>query len=218
MSSVGREDAYPVAVRAVRPFADADEFLAHEANTVARTGVLLVGAPSRPQGVILRFELTLTSGDVLLRGEGRVVGYRENVIAGEPGLLLKFTKLDSASKDLVDRATEYMLDNLQGPAPEPVIAAGQGDIDAQALPSMPPDRLALHTPHVTTAEVDAGEEADFDAAEVTMDDTPRPALANESGFPPLVPGDRDALLARLRDRHASLSEEDIAALLALATK
>jgi hypothetical protein len=77
--------------------------LEHERVSLAKTGVILLGVPQRPQGVILRFELALESGDALVRGEGRVVGYREKAHGDLPGLVLRFTKLDPRSKAFLDR-------------------------------------------------------------------------------------------------------------------
>jgi hypothetical protein len=94
----------PVAIRITRPFATEDELLEHEPDTITRTGVTLLGAQPRPQGVVLRFELTLTTGNPILRGEGRVVGYKPNMQDGLGGLTLRFTRLDSRSKSLVDKA------------------------------------------------------------------------------------------------------------------
>ena len=93
----------PAAIRITRPYQTEDEFLAHELDTISRTGVTLVGAQQRPEGIVLRFELALASGTPLLRGEGRVVGYKATALGNEPGLSLRFTRLDSKSKALVDR-------------------------------------------------------------------------------------------------------------------
>ena len=92
-----------VALRVVRPYESEDQFLREEAFALTRTSLVLVGASSRPEGVILRFEVVLRGGAILLRGEGRVVGYGPTPL-GEPGLTLKFTRLDPRSKALVDRA------------------------------------------------------------------------------------------------------------------
>lgn len=94
----------PVAIRITRPYADEDEYLARESEAITRTGVLLLGAQPRPEGVILRFEVVLRSGVVLLRGEGRVVGYRAKLVGEVGALALRFTRLDTKSKALVDRA------------------------------------------------------------------------------------------------------------------
>lgn len=94
----------PVAIRIVRPFASEEEFLENELETVGKASVILIGAHSRPQGVILRFEVVLANGTTLLRGEGRVLSHKENAFRGQAGLSLRFTRLDPRSKALVDRA------------------------------------------------------------------------------------------------------------------
>ncbi|MFX5808859.1 hypothetical protein ABTE39_19120, partial [Acinetobacter baumannii] len=53
---------------------------------------------------VLRFEVLLESGVAVLRGEGRVVGYKSNAFRDEPGLVMRFTRLDSKSKGVIDRA------------------------------------------------------------------------------------------------------------------
>ena len=95
----------PVAIRITRPYTTEDEFLEQELDSLSRTSVTLLGAQPRPQGVVLRFELVLSSGHVLMRGEGRVVTFRPNAHHGLGGLTLRFTRLDSRSKALVDKAT-----------------------------------------------------------------------------------------------------------------
>jgi len=94
----------PVAVRITRPFADTDALLAAEASAFTRTGVVLLGAPNKPSGVVLRFEVCLQDGTPVMRGEGRVVGYRAANADEEGALMLRFTRLDVKSKDLLDRA------------------------------------------------------------------------------------------------------------------
>ncbi len=94
----------PVAIRIARPHSTEDDYLTHELDTLTRSSVVLVGANSRPAGVVLRFEVTLATGRPVLRGEGRVVEYKADAFRGLPGLVLRFTKLDPKSKQLVDRA------------------------------------------------------------------------------------------------------------------
>lgn len=94
----------PVAVRIVRPYETEESFLESELETVGKTSIILIGAHSRPAGVILRFEVTLSNGNTIMRGEGRVLAYKESAFRGQPGLALRFTRLDPKSKALVDRA------------------------------------------------------------------------------------------------------------------
>lgn len=104
----------PVAVRIVRPYDTEEAFLEAELETVGKTSVILIGAHSRPTGVILRFEVTLQSGAIVLRGEGRVLAHKEAAFRGQPGLALRFTRLDPKSKGLVDRAAQIREARLNG--------------------------------------------------------------------------------------------------------
>ncbi len=115
----------PVAIRIVRPYQTEEDFLSSELETVGKTSIILIGAHPRPSGVILRFEVTLATGATILRGEGRVLGHKESAFRGQPGLSLRFTRLDPKSKALVDRAAAIREARLSAasippsPAPEP---------------------------------------------------------------------------------------------------
>lgn len=95
-----------MAVRVIRPYSSEDEYLAKEGDSITKTTIELLGAHSRPTGIILRFEVTLQSGKTLIRGEGRVTQFNERGRDGQPSLSLRFTKLDPKSKALVDRAVQ----------------------------------------------------------------------------------------------------------------
>ncbi len=125
----------PVAIRVVRPYDDENALLDAEVSVFSRTGIALIGAPSRPQGVVLRFEIALRDGSVMIRGEGRVVGYRAPTQQEEGALLLRFTRLDMKSKALLDRAVG-LREERRGPslAPPPPRASKP--------PSTPPDKPA----------------------------------------------------------------------------
>jgi len=178
----------PVAIRITRPHQTEDEFLAAELETISRTGVVLVGAQQRPEGVVLRFELTLASGAPLLRGEGRVIGYKPNVVGDEGGLALRFTRLDSKSKALVDRAAA--LRNPQGPASSPRVPepAPSGDIPVEVAPPAP-----------TSSAENVSEASAPPVAEERIEDRPPIAQARDRST--------EGVLARLRERAAAISPE-----------
>lgn len=94
----------PPTIRITRPYTTEDEYLDQELGTITRTSITLVGAQPRPEGAMLRFELVLPSGVVLVRGEGRVVGYKQEAHHGVGGVTLRFTRLDARSKTLIDKA------------------------------------------------------------------------------------------------------------------
>jgi hypothetical protein len=112
----------PVAIRIVRPYDSEEAFLESELETVGKTSVILIGAHPRPQGVILRFEVTLQTGQVILRGEGRVLQHKESAFRGQAGLALRFTRLDPKSKALVDRAAAIRDARLAGSMMPPPMA------------------------------------------------------------------------------------------------
>jgi len=161
----------PVAIRITRPYQSEDELLARELDTISRTGVVLVGAQPRPEGVILRFELALASGAALLRGEGRVIGYKAAAVGHEPGLAVRFTRLDSKSKSLVDRVTALREARRSVPPPAPSVPP--------PAPTPPP------LPEVPIAPTSSAE---------VLPVSSQPAM------------DRDAILARLRERAARIDQ------------
>lgn len=136
----------PVAVRIVRPYDTAEAFLESELETVGKTSVILIGAHARPQGVILRFEVTLQSGQVVLRGEGRVLQHKESAFRGQPGLALRFTRLDPKSKALVDRAAAIREARLSGSIPPPAEASSNPISVPDPEPTPPPPARAESRP------------------------------------------------------------------------
>jgi len=150
-----RSPSPPVAIRITRPYTTEDEFLEQELETLQRTSVTLLGAQPRPQGVVLRFELVLSSGHVLMRGEGRVVSFRPNMHQGMGGLTLRFTRLDTRSKALVDKAATFRErrrpslrpDAAPSPSPPPAVEDASASLPAQPSerPPSEPAKVA-HAP------------------------------------------------------------------------
>lgn len=253
----------PIALRVVRPYETEEAFLDSELETVGKTSVILIGAHSRPTGVILRFEVTLASGATVLRGEGRVLAHKESAFRGQPGLALRFTRLDPKSKALVDRAAAIREARLAGdavpeappsshslaptstpPHPTPPVATARPAAPTRSMPpqrpTAPPDPAlteALTAPTPPPASV-----APAPSASVTLAPSASIAPAPTASPPPasVVPAatasiapqpaaslvevveaaprsapassDREALLARLRQRAAGLTDEQKAAI------
>jgi len=194
------ESVPPVAIRVARPYATEDELLENELETLTRTSIVLLGAPPRPQGLMLRFEVVLSTGQVVVRGEGRVVGYRPDAFFGTGGLTLRFTRLDSKSKALVDRAAA--LRDRRRPSALPPPAEPPEQAVSAAAPFLPSPSLAP-APSPSSPSLAAVDARSLDA--------PAAAPAEPPGSPaaPAHVADRDALLARLRARSKSLDEAAI---------
>jgi hypothetical protein len=189
----------PVAIRITRPYATEEEYLEKELETLTRAGITLLGAQSRPQGVVLRFELVLTSGVVLMRGEGRVLGFKANAFEGLGGLTLRFTRLDTRSKALVDRAAA--LREMRRPSSRP----------PDPLDMAPRPAAAVTIPEVLPVPV--ASEPTLPGPPPLPASSPLPAPAPAPAFAPMPapapPPGRDSLLERLRARAKALDVSDI---------
>jgi hypothetical protein len=211
---VADEARTPVAIRISRPYGSEEEFLQHELDTLTRTTVVLVGAQSRPQGVVLRFEVALASGDALIRGEGRVVGFRPASQGVDSGLTLRFTRLDARSKALIDRAATMRDTRAKSHHP-----ARHASTEMRAVVAPPPPPLPREAREAREAEPRAA---------APRAPPPPPPQAPSSGTiargdrpsPPSVPiagihgARREELLDRLRQRAKTLSPAAVAQLLA----
>lgn len=182
----------PVAIRVARPHATEEELLENELETLTRTSITLLGAQPRPQGLMLRFELVLSTGVAIIRGEGRVVGYKPDAFYGMGGLTLRFTRLDSRSKALVDKAAGMRERRRPFASMAPA-----GDTPSLAAP---PIRIEDVIDDTTAPGSDAAAVPHWLVAEASIADTQR-------SHPP--PRERDALLERLRARSRRLDGETV---------
>ena len=218
----------PVAIRITRPYAAEEEFLEHEIETLSRTSVTLIGAQPRAQGVILRFELVLSSGQTLVRGEGRVVGFKPNAYRGLGGLTLRFTRLDSRSKAFVDRvgALRDQRRSEEGTAasirpdpshPElPILSLSAPELPAipsssPSIPELPPLSLSVaELPSIPASapEVPAPSSSAPEFLSIPASAPEAPAAASRPSLPG-APAERDALLERLRTRAKAFGPLDV---------
>ncbi len=180
------EQKAPVAIRITRPYATEEEFLEREFDTLTRTSVILLGAQPRPQGVVLRFEIVLKGGESVLRGEGRVVAHKEKAHAGEPGLTLRFTRLDARSKALVDRASALRdararasVSSMSGPAVAVAVPV--------AVPVPPPAPSSDPVASLPPESIPAPSSSGVDRAAPRADAPAGLETSRKPGPPPLPP-------------------------------
>jgi hypothetical protein len=202
----------PAAIRITRPYTSEEDFLDREVETLTRASITLLGAQARPQGVVLRFELALTSGQVLVRGEGRVVSFKANAFEGLGGLTLRFTRLDTRSKALVDKAAA--LREKRRPSTRPQFPdAVELPADKPPSPEPPREPAPAAAPTERTAEVSPPAMA---APEATRSDasvaSAREVAAGRASAS--APPERDTLLDRLRARARGLHPDEIERILA----
>ena len=82
------------------PFGSEEEFVAQYGAHVGRDGFFLATRAPKEVGARLLFELVLTGGESVLRGEGMVV---RSHLGERPGMTIRFLRLDAAGTDLVER-------------------------------------------------------------------------------------------------------------------
>ncbi len=214
----------PVILRIVRPYATEDEFLAGDLWTLDAKSALLVGQPALDPGTLVRFDVVLSTGERVIRAEGKVVKYVEPAAARPGGLRVRFTRFGGSTKAFIDRAVELRrAASPTAPAEAPPAAAGTPEVaaappTAQSAPSAaPPPRSApAHSapaparapsmaptaePAVTRSSVVASAEPLPQSVRFAAGDgAGRQSLRARAVQVVAAPANRDALLQRLRSR------------------
>jgi hypothetical protein len=191
----------PVVFRVVRPYRSVEDFLQAEGAWIGLKQMLIAGAEELPPETMIRFGVDLESGESLIRAEARVVSYIQPTDGCPAGLQVKFKRYGASTKSFLERALEYQKQEL-GALPEP-------------------------TPSEATLEVpDVDIDSDISNESVRPESIANPApnserrvteLRQRMAQPVNPPGNRDELLARLRER-ARQQQPKIESLPAAASK
>jgi hypothetical protein len=96
----------PATIRITRPYSSEDEFIEGDFPWIGRSSIVLPNSPARTTGEVVRFEVVLTSGLPVFRGEGSVVTHHPPGGARPPGLEVRFTRIDARSKLILDKIRE----------------------------------------------------------------------------------------------------------------
>lgn len=173
-------------VKLVRPYQDETAFVEAEGWTLGKRSILLIDAPDLEVGTEVRCDVSLESGQTLIRAEGRIVEQIAPDGDRPGGLKLRFQRVAPETKALIGRVLTEVVDS--GPAASP-----------GPLP-----------PPAETADPD---EADPDEADPDGGEPPR-AKRSDSGFhqrvvaPVEPPPNREQLLDRLRARQRRRIEDE----------
>lgn len=180
----------PTLLRVVRPYPTVDAYLAAEAHTFETRSMVLLGVEPLPEGALVRFVVSLSNGEVVVKAEGRVRGFESSDPSREGGLRVVFKRFGSVTKQFIDRAVSY---GAQGAGPS-------SKLDC-ALETPGP---AEHGLADGSSEADAGPISAVSvrpSAELTSGVRHRIELGGG------VPANRDELLARLRQHHLAMTTE-----------
>ncbi len=107
----------PIPLRLKLSYSTEEEFLVRFSPSLSRGGVFVSTKNPKPQGTLLAFQFVLADGTTVLAGEGRVVRSTPPGLEERPGMVLRFTDLDSHSRGLIDRATAMREGVPEAPRP-----------------------------------------------------------------------------------------------------
>lgn len=189
----------PVSLKVRFKSATVDEFIEQYSTDISRGGIFIKSKSPMPVGTLLKFEFELKDNSPLIHGVGRVVWKRDPDPAKPdmpPGMGIKFIKMDSQSRAVVERIVGGRPDGapddrIATPA-RPQVAAraaaasspqGDGDEDQRTMVSKVPELMAQ-----AIAQMPAGKEpATVVAASPPMPTMPGPSAVAAIPPPPAPP-------------------------------
>jgi molecular chaperone DnaK len=152
-----REARVPAELRIRLGYGSIDEFIERYALNISRGGIFVRTLEPRPAGTEVTLDVTLGTGEHVIRGRGAIVWTTPPSAPGErarePGMGIRFVSLDAESRALVD-----------------LVVATRGAEGSSDDPPRPPDEV---------------EDLDFDVAAEDVPLEPEPA-ASPAAPPPAV--------------------------------
>ena len=112
-------------------FSTVDEFIEGWGSYYFSGGLLLPTRNTEPAGTSVSLHIQISTGESVLRGEGTVEEVRTNSSGKPVGMVIRFTKLDASSKDLVRQILDHKK-KARTSETEEVIDAGMSGLTDQA--------------------------------------------------------------------------------------
>ncbi|MFO0594203.1 MAG: TIGR02266 family protein [Myxococcaceae bacterium] len=168
MTSESSNEPKKVPLRIRLPFTTEAEFIERYGANVNRGGVFIATRHGKPEGTPLSFEIVLQDGTRLMRGEGVVQKLLSDDATGRSGMLVRFTRIDTRTRGLIDLIVEKRdgIKDAQPPAgspsqPPPGSGASQ-KISQSGLPAVaspPKSSVSGLTPAAQPASAPASAES-----------------------------------------------------------
>jgi uncharacterized protein (TIGR02266 family) len=137
-----------LALRCTLDYPDLDTFILRYGRNVSRRGVFLPAREPPVVGTAVRFEIVLSDGRLILRGEGVVVG-RATLDTAQPerphGMAVRFLRLDAESRAVLDKVESYKAANLDA------FYEASPDLVDKPLEVPSPSSAAAHAGHEPAA-------------------------------------------------------------------
>lgn len=170
----------PVVIHVVRPYADEEEYLARESESINAKSMVLIDQPALPFDTAVVFDIQLGNGNKPIRAEAKVMGSVAATSTTPGGLRVRFKRFGAATKAFIDRAVA--LHGAPAPAPE---AARPAPAALEAVPTSEPEPISAPLASPIEAAAERGESSGVHR---------RPVI------PVGAPANREELLQRLRVR------------------
>jgi len=176
----------PPTLRISRPYTSEADFVDGDFAWIGRTTIVLPEAGARTTGELVRFEIMLSNGAPVFRGEGHVVAHHPPGSGRPPGLEIRFTRIDSRSKLIIDKVRERRAAHArQNAAPLEPSSIGAVEPNAEgALAAAEAQPVVLKLPEAAS---------------------PRSVSARAGVRKIAAPANRDEILERLRARAKQLA-------------
>jgi hypothetical protein len=128
-------------LKVVRPYDSEEAFVKGDLLRIGRGTIVLADTPPHPAGETVRFDVVLTSGAAVFRGEGVVVAHHGPGDGRAEGLEVKITRFDAKSKAVLDRAQALRAAHKPKAHELPHKAAAPRDVGS--LPEAAPARISV---------------------------------------------------------------------------
>ena len=185
----------PVLLRVLRPYPNADAYIAAESWTIDVKGMLLVNEPAHPAGTAVRFDVTLSNGEKVIRAEGSVVRHVAPRGDRPGGLQVRFKRFGGTTKAFIDRVVAARASDRKAPRATLPSLPEASDPLIKELPSDPRASVTSLTPELTSI-------GPLPPRLASTSGTPVARLRERRPGPVPAPADRDGVLQRLRRRAA----------------
>ena len=172
----------PVVIHVVRPYADEEEYLARESESIDAKSMVLIDQPALPFDTAVVFDIQLGNGNKPIRAEAKVMGPVAASSTAPGGLRVRFKRFGAATKAFIDRAVALRGAPAPAPAPE---AARPAPAALEAVPTSEPEPISAPLASPIEAAAERGESSGVHR---------RPVI------PVGAPANREELLQRLRVR------------------
>ncbi len=88
-------------------FETVDDFVSGYSQYFFRGGILLPTRHAKPEGTLISMQIEIAGGETVLRAEGEVKQVRRNDLGRPVGMVIRFSRLDARSREIVDRVLQH---------------------------------------------------------------------------------------------------------------